>query len=166
VSIPCPICHRVNRDVATFCATCSAPIVLAGRFRVLRKVAPGGMSVVYQVEDMRLPGKRWAAKEMSDAGLIDPVEKQRAISLFKQEAQILAKLHHPNIPQVVDSFQQGNRHYIISEYVDGATVHDILMKRGHPFPEIEVRAWLMQLCDVLSYLHAQQPPIIYRDLKP
>ncbi len=124
------------------------------------------MSVVYQVEDVHLPGKTWAAKEMTDVGLTDPVERQRAIALFKQEAQILAQLRHPNIPQVVDSFQQGNRHYIISEYVDGATLQDMFTQRGRPFPEIEVRAWLTQLCDVLSYLHSRQPPIVFRDLKP
>jgi tRNA A-37 threonylcarbamoyl transferase component Bud32 len=121
---------------------------------------------VYQVADLRLLGKLWAAKEMSDAGLTDPIERQDAIARFKQEAQILAKLHHPNIPQVVDSFQEGNKHYIVMDYVDGDTLCDRMAKRGAPFKELEVRPWLTQLCDVLSYLHAQQPCIIFRDLKP
>jgi serine/threonine-protein kinase len=166
MTVPCPICHHPNRDAAQFCAACAAPIVLAGRFKVLHKIGQGGMSIVYQVEDLRLSGKVWAAKEMSDVGLSDPIEKQRAIAGFKQEAQILARLQHPNIPQVIDSFQQGNRHYIVTEYVDGMTLHDMLTTRGRPFPEIEVRAWLTQLCDVLSYLHGCQPPIVFRDLKP
>lgn len=166
MAIPCPVCYHANRDTAQFCAACATPIILAGRFRVLRKIGQGGMGAVYQVEDLRLPGKVWAAKEMTDAGLTNPVEKQRAIASFKQEAQILAKLQHPNIPQVVDSFQQGNKHYIVTEYVDGATLADMLAARGRPFAEIEVRAWLTQLCGVLSYLHGRQPPIIFRDLKP
>jgi len=166
MAISCAICHHLNRDTAQFCAACATPIILAGRFRVLRKIGQGGMSVVYQVEDLRLPGKVWAAKEMSDVGLSDPIEKQRAIAGFKQEAQILATLQHSNIPQVIDSFQQGSRHYIITEYVDGMTLHDMLTTHGGPFPEIEVRAWLRQLCDVLSYLHSRQPPIVFRDLKP
>lgn len=166
MSVSCPVCKHPNRHAAHFCSVCGAPILLMGRFRILHKIGQGGMSIVYQAEDLRLPGKLWAIKEMSDATVTDPVEKQRAIAGFKQEAQILSKLQHPNIPQVVDSFQQGSKHYIVTEYVDGATLADMLAKRGGPFAEIEVRAWLKQLCDVLLYLHGRQPPIIFRDLKP
>jgi tRNA A-37 threonylcarbamoyl transferase component Bud32 len=162
----CPFCHHPNRDTAHFCAACATPIVLAGRFRVQRKVGQGGMGCVYQAEDLRLVGKVWAVKEMSDTGITDPVEKQRAIAGFKRESQILATLNHPNIPRVIDSFQQGSKHYIVTEFVDGSTLHDLLQARGRPFPEAEVRPWLVQLLSALACLHACLPPIIFRDLKP
>lgn len=48
------------------------------------------MGAVYQARDVRLPGKLWAIKEMSDVAITDPAEKQRAINGFLREAQILA----------------------------------------------------------------------------
>lgn len=162
----CYSCHQSNRDTATFCSACGAPILLAGRFLILRKIGQGGMGCVYQAQDLRLAGKTWAIKEMSDSSITDPAERQRAIVGFKRESEILATLTHPNIPRVVDSFQQGNKHYIVTEYVDGSTLYDLLQARGRPFAEAEVRPWLEQLSGALSYLHARQPPIIFRDLKP
>lgn len=142
------------------------PITLAERFQIQRIVGQGGMGRVYLARDLRLAGKVWAIKEMSDAGVTDPVEKQRAIAGFQRESQILATLNHPNIPRVIDSFQQGSKHYIVTEFVDGSTLYDLLQAQGRPFSEGDVRLWLEQLCSALSYLHACTPPIIFRDLKP
>jgi len=124
------------------------------------------MGAVYQASDVHLPGKLWAVKEMSDAALTDPAEKQLAINNFLREAQLLAALDHPNIPKVIDSFSHTGKYYLVMEYVDGDTLDAMLAARGHPFTEAEVRRWLDQLCNVLAYLHGRQPPIIFRDLKP
>ena len=166
MSISCSACHHLNRDAVQSCAGCGAPLLLAARFRVLRKIGQGGMGAVYRVQDLRLAGNLWAAKEMSDANIADPSEKQRAIAAYKRESQILATLNHLNIPRVIDSFQQGNKHYIVTEFVDGDTLNDLMSARGRPFTEAEMRSWLDQLCDALQYLHNCRPPIIYRDLKP
>lgn len=164
--VACPICQHPNRDAAQFCAACAAPILLGGRFQIEGIVGRGGMGCVYRACDLRLTGKTWAVKEMTDAGITDPTEKQRAIAGFQRESQLLASLNHPNIPRVIDSFQQGHRHYSVTEFVDGSTLHDLLQFRGRPFTEAEVRPWLEELCGALTYLHTRQPPIIYRDLKP
>ena len=177
----CTHCHHLNRDSARFCAACGAPLVqagpsqtgllspntlLAGRYLILRKIDQGGFGAVYQASDRRLAGKLWAVKEMSDVVITDPVERQRAISAFLREAQILASLDHPNIPKVIDSFDYTGKHYLVMEYVDGSTLERLLIARGHPFAEAEVRSWLDQLCSVLTYLHSRHPPVIFRDLKP
>lgn len=140
--------------------------LLAGRYLILQKIGQGGMAAVYQTRDVHLPGKFWAVKEMSDAAITDPAEKQRALSDFRREAQILASLDHPNIPKVIDSFSETGKHYLAMEYVDGETLEALLVTQGHPFNETEVRSWLEQLCSVLAYLHTRRPPIIFRDLKP
>jgi tRNA A-37 threonylcarbamoyl transferase component Bud32 len=185
ITCPNPICHQLNRDTARFCQTCGTPLVqagsppgmpltgrlppntlLAGRYLILCKIDQGGMAAVYQASDVRLPGKLWAVKEMSDAAITDPTEKQRAINGFLREAQLLASLDHSNIPKVIDSFSHTSKYYLVMEYVDGNTLETLLVTQGCPFTEAEVRAWLDQLCNALSYLHACHPSIIFRDLKP
>ena len=51
------------------------------------------------------------------------------------------------------------------EYIEGQTLEQLLEQNG-PFPERRVLGWGRQLCDVLEYLHSQNPPIIFRDIKP
>jgi len=132
---------------------------------VLGLIAQGGMGAVYRVTDTRLRGKIWALKEMSEKGLA-PEEHLTAIQQFQQEALMLATLRHRNLPQVIDVFEEGGKHYLVMEYVEGQTLEKLMQGTGGPFPEPRVLAWAEQLCDVLAYLHAQTPPIIYRDLKP
>ena len=79
---------------------------------------------------------------------------------------MLAQLAHPNIPKVTDYFTENNKHYIVMEFVPGETLEDHLVRQRAPCNEQEVRQWAGQLCDVLAYLHSQNPPIIFRDLKP
>src|SRR4030042_6620390 len=97
MSIPCPSCGNLNRDGARFCANCRTQLtpsgpapapgvtgmiqtnaLLAGRYVILRKIGQGGMAAVYLVADSRLSGKQWALKEMSDAAVADPLQKQQA----------------------------------------------------------------------------------------
>jgi serine/threonine-protein kinase len=140
--------------------------LLANRYIVLRRVGQGGMGAVYEAADNRIPGKTWAVKEMSDAALTNPLEKQQAIEGFRREAQLLSQLDHPNIPKVTDYFSEGGKQYLVMEFVTGETLQKKLERQGGPLPEAEVRRWAEQLCDVLDYLHRQQPPVIFRDLKP
>ena len=89
-----------------------------------------------------------------------------AVAQFRREAQLLRRLRHPNLPPVSDEFAIGDRNYLVMEYVPGSTLQQMLDRGEGPFPESRVVAWANQLCDVLDYLHRQQPPIIFRDLKP
>lgn len=140
--------------------------LLAGRYIILRRVGQGGMGAVYEAADSRIPGKTWAVKEMSDAALSNPLDRQQAADGFRREAQVLSLLDHPNIPKVTDYFSEGNKLYLVMEFVTGDTLQKKLERQGGPLPETEVRRWAEQLLDVLDYLHRQNPPIVFRDLKP
>lgn len=140
--------------------------VIKNRYRILNKIAQGGMGAVYQAMDIHLPGKLWAVKEMSERWVTDPIERDHAIHSFQQEAEVLARLDHPNLPRVVDTFSENERQYLVMEFIQGQTLEVILDKRSEPFSEVEVIPWALQLCDVLHYLHTQPRPIIFRDLKP
>lgn len=122
------------------------------------------MAAVYQAQD-RKRQTMCAIKEMSLASV--PVEERsQAIQNFLAEATILSRLNHPNLPAFTDFFTEDSRHFLVMEYVEGQTLEELLDIRGGPFSERQVLGWARQLCDVLEYLHSQQPPVIFRDMKP
>jgi serine/threonine protein kinase len=179
LSSRCAACGHVNRPRASFCLSCGSPLArprygtgklppntkLHNRYVVLQKVAQGGQGAVYQVKDEHLVGKLWALKEMSDAH-IAVSERQQAVAGFLREAELLATLEHPNLPKVVDVFEELDKHYMVMEYIDGQNLSEILKRASQPLSLERVLEWAEQLCDVLGYLHSQEQPIIYRDLKP
>lgn len=180
----CPNCGRLNPPDAQFCNGCSysfgakampAPgqtgllspqSLLVGRYRILRRVGQGGMGAVYEAEDLRLPDKRWAIKEMSDAAITDAAERAEALDAFDREAHFLSSLSHANLPRVVDSFAADGKQYLVMEFVDGQTLEELVVAAGRPLPPDTVVRLGADLCGVLEYLHRRQPPIIFRDLKP
>ncbi len=122
------------------------------------------MAAVYEARDTR-KGTLCAIKEMS-LSTVAPDERPQAIQNFLAEAKILSRLNHPNLPAFTDFFTEDARHFLVMEFVDGSTLEDLLDRNGRPFSERRVLGWARQLCDVLEYLHSQQPPVIFRDMKP
>lgn len=135
-----------------------------GRYVLLKTVGRGGMAAVYQATDTK-ERRPVAIKEMSQDGL-SPQELREAHASFTHEADLLKGLRHPNLPRVYEHFSERNRHYLVMEYIDGETLEQRLANAKGPLPEAEVLGWARQLCAALAYLHAQRPPIIFRDLKP
>jgi serine/threonine protein kinase len=133
--------------------------MLANRYRLLQVLGQGGMSRVYLAEDARL-GVRVAVKENLQTGA-------EARAQFRQEAQILARLSHPNLPRVMDHFVDAasGQQYLIMDYVEGEDLQSMIARRG-PLPEHMALAWVRQILEALEYLHAQKPPVIHRDIKP
>lgn len=138
-----------------------------GRYVILHTVGKGGMGAVYLALDTQRADRSVAIKEMSQARLLNEEELQRARQRFQQEAAMLRALNHPNLPQVHDSFEERDRLYLVMDYIDGATLSDLLKQApGSRLAVPQVVEFALQLCSVLHYLHCQQPPIIFRDLKP
>lgn len=138
---------------------------LSGRYRVERVLGQGGMGAVYLARQEALSDKPVALKEMS-VSVVDPAARTQAVEQFRQEASFLANLDHPNLVQVTDFFEEDGRYYLVMAYIKGENLGDLMAKRGRPFPLNQVLEWGRQLASVLGYLHAQQPPILFRDLKP
>lgn len=178
MSLTCPSCEAVYPDDARFCGRCATPLqsdhsktgrlppqaILQGRYLILKRIARGGMGAVYLAADQRMAGKEWAIKEMSSLAL-GPTQELAAREAFHQEAKMLARLNHAHLPTVADFFRESGKYYLVMEYVRGQTMQSILAELGR-IPEATVLPWARQLCAVLGFLHSQQPPIIFRDLKP
>jgi len=179
----CHYCGAPNNASAKFCRACGKRIarpptgqlapntLLANRFLIVERIAIGGQGAVYKVIDTHLKDstlqreKPWALKEMSQSS-VPPEQLEHAVKMFQREAAMLAHLDHVNLPRVVDCFEDAGKYYLVMDYIEGETLEKMLHKRNAPFTLAEVVPWARQLIGVLMYLHNQNPPIIYRDLKP
>lgn len=181
----CDSCGAENPSQATFCSTCghtlngsSVPVgadktgqlfpghLLKERYRILATVGRGGMGAVYSAEDLSLGNRKVAIKEMSHRGLREQ-ETLNAVEAFKREAHILAGLQHPSLPNIYDYFTDAGRWYLVMNFIDGETLSEYVYQANErKLPVAEVLQMGIQLSTVLHYLHTQQPPIVFRDLKP
>ena len=136
--------------------------VIDGKYEILKQIGKGGMSTVYLAMDKRL-NKQWAVKEIrkSSSGKNEEI----VINSLLAEANLMKRLDHPTLPRIVDIIDNGSTLYIIMDYIEGESLDKILKEYG-PQPEEVVIDWAMQICDAFSYLHSQNPKIIYRDMKP
>jgi eukaryotic-like serine/threonine-protein kinase len=141
---------------------------LQNRYEIIKVIGVGGMGAVYQARDRRFSSvvKLCAVKEMINA-TTDPRVRQLTLENFAREANILATLAHPSIPKIFDFFSEGERSYLVMEFIDGRDLEAILDATPGFLDETQIAEWAAQICDVLQYLHSQRPnPIIFRDLKP
>lgn len=141
---------------------------LQDRYKVMGTLGVGGFSSVYQARDMRFPNvtRLCAIKEMVH---ISASSETRALARrsFETEASILATLEHPAVPDVFDYFSESERSYLVMEFIRGKDLEGTLEDRSSPVTQDEVLRWILQICEVLVYLHSHQPkPIVFRDLKP
>lgn len=125
------------------------------------------MARVYQVTEERPDGSSqvWAMKELR-ADMDDAHTLEEGRLLFRQEAELLVDLSHPNLPQVVAFFEEAGRSYLVMEFIYGESLEKRLEHANAPLLEGEVLDWAIQVCEVLSYLHSRPTPIIFRDMKP
>jgi serine/threonine protein kinase, bacterial len=177
----CLTCGKENQVNARFCHWCGVPIVIDGvtgrlpaqkslahgRYLIMELLGQGGMGAVYKAQDLQAQ-RVVAVKEMSQNGLSGQ-ELQDAIMAFTREAELLAALNHRSLPQVYEQFEEHGRRYLIMEFIQGVTLEQYwenYRRQGRPIPVEHILAIGIQLCAVLDYLHMQQPPLIFRDLKP
>ena len=143
--------------------------VLRGRYRLLRLVGQGGMGCVYEAEDIRLPGRRCALKEVQSDDTASIELQEQFQSQFLMEASILAQLDHPNLPKVSDFFAEGDRDYLVMDYVPGKDLKELVDEYydgNRWLEESKVLGWADQIMSGLAYLHRQNPPVLHRDIKP
>lgn len=136
--------------------------ILEGKYKILEKIGQGGMSRVWLAMDTKL-NKQWAVKEINKRSeeYVKTVNEHKTLT----EIDIMKKLSHPSLPRIVSVIDEPGSLCVVMDYIEGESLDAILKYYGEQ-PEDIVVAWTLEICDVLDYLHHQNPPIIYRDMKP
>ena len=160
-------CGATNRNGAGFCAHCGQALRTAlqlydagdtlGHYRVLGTLGHGGFGAVYAAEHVTRPGSPLAIK-----AIFDPI----SVRELEHEFAVLQSLTHPNIPRYYEWFEHQGNGYLVMELVPGENLEHILARQPGLLPEAQVLDYALQLCDVVSYLHTRQNPILHLDIKP
>ena len=130
-----------------------------GRYAVLKKLGEGGRGVVYKARDTVL-NRVVAIKMLKSAAL-----SEEAYSRFMREAQVVAKLNHPNIVSIYDIGKEDEKQFFVLEFVDGMSVRELL--GTYPDGRCDMQTVLrvsIDVCSALEYAHSQG--VLHRDVKP
>jgi serine/threonine-protein kinase len=136
-------------------------VVLNGRYRVIDRIGSGGMSVVYKAQDLSL-GRIVAVKVLHE----NLTDDEGFLRRFQREAHAAANLSHPNIVTVHDIGQDGNRHFIVMEFVDGRTLKQLVRLQnqgGRPLSVTRALDLTIQICAGIGYAHRAN--LIHCDVK-
>ncbi|HZA92515.1 MAG TPA: serine/threonine-protein kinase [Gemmatimonadales bacterium] len=133
--------------------------VLDQRYRIARKLGEGGMSYVYQAQEVDT-GRSVAVKILIPRLSRDPASVER----LRREATIATRLNHPNVCPILRLGQTSDRLiYLVMPFLEGEPLSEHETRRG-PFPLSDGIPLLVQMCHGLGHAHDLQ--IIHRDLKP
>ncbi len=129
-----------------------------GKYRILEKLGAGGMGAVFLCEHS-IMNHRVAVKVLPAARAKDPASLGR----FHREARAAAGLDHPNIVRAFDVDQDGDRHFLVMEYVDGTSLQELVGRSG----PLEVRRAAHYVSQAAAGLQrAHEAGLVHRDVKP
>jgi serine/threonine protein kinase len=130
-----------------------------GKYKVLERLGSGGMGSVYLCEH-KLMRRRVAVKVLPTAKADDPSSLER----FYREARAVAALDHPNIVRAYDIDQDDNLHFLVMEYVDGASLQEVIKKTG-AMDVSRAAHYIRQAAQGLQHAH-ETAGLVHRDIKP
>ncbi len=138
-------------------------LLQSNRVKVVQAIGAGGWSAIYlcQWQD-NTPA---VLKEAVMPPAIEEELKDKAYEQFEREAKILAGLKHQQIAKVLDYFVENGRQYMVLERIPGPNLRTYVKDKG-PVSEKQALKWVKAICEILNYLHKQDPPIVHRDLTP
>lgn len=138
-----------------------AESLLHGRYDIVRVLKKGGIGAIYTARDTKLADSLCAVKEILEDKQSDEYYQLR----FTQEMAALARLDHPSIPRVRDFFRLKGKSYLVMDLIHGISLEEEIVAQGvHPAPKV-VRD-VLQVLEVLDYMHSHEPPLLHRDIKP
>lgn len=158
-----PDCLYQNLPSDKFCQKCGDKLLLGERYRAVKYISEGGFGRTFKaIDEHRLDTicviKQFLPQQQGSAAIA------KATELFKQEAERLRDLgKHPQIPDLLASFEQDKRLYLVQEFIDGEDLLKELDQKGK-FSEKQIEQLLTELLPVLDFVHKEN--VIHRDIKP
>ncbi|MBQ0142265.1 MAG: SUMF1/EgtB/PvdO family nonheme iron enzyme [Prevotellaceae bacterium] len=147
-----------------------------GKYTIEKKIGEGGFGITYKaiqsglnrtvcIKEYFREGKCYRnthSRTVYAQGTSEEVyEKYR--QAFVKEAKVLASLHHPNIVEIIDVFDENNTSYMVMTYIEGKSLQSIVEARGKlPYPETV--NYIAQITNAVGYIHEHH--ILHRDIKP
>lgn len=141
--------------------------LLEDRYVITSVQRISGLGALYAARRLgEQDGDQYAIKEEL---LAESARAERADHLrdFERRLSLLTTFEHPVIPRTFEGFTADESTYLVTEFVEGRDLEDMLQENSTLLPIKKVHRWAIELCDVLHYLHTRKPdPVIFRDLKP
>lgn len=163
VNPKCPQPDDPANQNQNHCVHCGTELLIQGRYRISREIGSGGFGKTYEVDDRGIPRVLKVLLQ----------NHEKAIKLFKQEADVMMRLDCPGIPKVQPDgyFEiplpegQDPLHALVMEKINGLNLREWMKKRRNkPITEELAIDWLKQLSEILSVVHQEQ--FFHRDIKP
>ncbi|BAQ64382.1 serine/threonine-protein kinase [Geminocystis sp. NIES-3709] len=152
-----------NHPSLKHCQNCGSGLILHSRYRSIKKIGKGGFGTTFLGIDLSLPGNPFCVIKQLRPSSNDPETFQMALELFEREAKTLGKIDHPQIPRLLDYFEDGKHFYLVQSLVKGKNLQQEVKQNGI-FNESQVKAFLKEILPVLKYIHGIK--MIHRDIKP
>ncbi|MBE9037451.1 serine/threonine-protein kinase [aff. Roholtiella sp. LEGE 12411] len=160
-----PTClNPENLAYSQMCQSCGSRLLLRDRYRVFKPLGQGGFGATFLANDQALPGEpSCVIKQLRPSGNT-PHVLQMARELFEREAKTLGKIgNHPQIPRLLDYFEEQEQFYLVQEYISGDTLQEEVKHNGI-LSETGVKQFLSETLPLLQYIHERK--VIHRDIKP
>jgi hypothetical protein len=149
----------------SFAELFESPTLLQGRYEIEQRLKRGYVTALYLARDLKL-GHYCLVKEFNPRRLTEDLERSEAQRSFYAEAMRWAQLHHPHLARIEDMFTQADNSYLIMEWVRGRSLRHLIHDANTEINQVNATTWILQICETLAVLHAQNPPLIFGDLNP
>ncbi|NET00149.1 MAG: protein kinase [Sphaerospermopsis sp. SIO1G2] len=159
--------HPRNPSSLQTCQSCGNTLLLIGKcgqYRAVKQLGQGGFGATFLGQNEVLPGNpSCVIKQLRPSGTT-PQVLEMARELFEREAKTLGNIgNHPQIPRLLDYFEQEKQFYLVQEHISGATLQQEVKKTGC-YSEVGVKQFLSEVLPLLHYIHELK--VIHRDIKP
>lgn len=165
----CPDCGYKNKENSTFCFACGSilkKILGEGRYEIIKFLNRGGMEQLFLARDTKMKTDI-VIKQLTPPKDQDELSYEYLKKRMREEARFLYRLNYRGLPRVMDFFPDQGSFFLTMQFIDGEDLDQILNRQPEGRIDIEqCIQWLDRLLDIVGFLHAQDPPIIHRDIKP